>query len=201
MNEKIIPLPKEIWKGTDVPIRYTTDAYYDLELTESENAFAARMVRKKFDTPVTHTPEEYDFPDKLYQDHWEKAEAYGIVGADGALLACVEICPEEWSNRLMVTELWVADQLHRMGIGTRLMNLAKEKAKEQGRRAIILETQSCNVRAIAFYRSQGFRLIGFDTCCYGNNDVARHEIRFNFGFYLNKATETENEGGNDLCTR
>ena len=122
-----------------------------------------------------------------------------MVGEDGALLACVEICPEEWSNRLMVTELWVADQLHRKGFGTRLMKLAKEKAREQGRRAIILETQSCNVRAIAFYRSQGFRLVGFDTCCYANNDIARHEIRFNFGFYLNKEAETEKEGGNSLC--
>ena len=153
-TSEIVPLPQEKWKGTDVPIRYTTDAYFDLELTESESAFSARMVKKQFETPVTHTPEEYDFPDKLYQDYWEKAEAYGIVGADGALLACIELCPEEWSNRLLVTELWVADQLHRKGIGTRLMNLAKEKAKEQGRRAIILETQSCNVRAIAFYRSQ-----------------------------------------------
>ena len=194
MNYEIVPLPKEKWKGTIVPIRYTTDAYYDLELTESDSGFTARMVKKQFDTPVTHRPEEYNYPDKLYQDYWEKAEAYGMVGEDGALLACVEICPEEWSNRLMVTELWVADQLHRKGFGTRLMKLAKEKAREQGRRAIILETQSCNVRAIAFYRSQGFRLIGFDSCCYANNDIARHEIRFNFGFYPDK-DEKENEEG------
>ena len=195
MNYEIVPLPKEKWKGTIVPIRYTTDAYYDLELTESDSGFTARMVKKQFDTPVTHRPEEYNYPDKLYQDYWEKAEAYGMVGEDGALLACVEICPEEWSNRLMVTELWVADQLHRKGFGTRLMKLAKEKAREQGRRAIILETQSCNVRAIAFYRSQGFRLIGFDSCCYANNDIARHEIRFNFGFYPDK-DEKENERQN-----
>lgn len=89
--------------------REIRSSYYDLELTESETAFAARMVKKRFESPVTHTPEEYD-----------------------------------------------------------------------------LETQSCNVRAIAFYRSQGFVLIGFDACCYANNDAARHEVRFNFGFYLNK---------------
>ena len=190
MNTQIVPLPREKWKGAVVPIRYTTDAYYDLELTESEGAFQARMVKKQFDAPVTHSPEEYDFPDKLYQDYWENAEAYGIVGEDGALLACVELCPEEWSNRLVVTELWVADRCHRRGFGSRLMDLAKQKAREQGRRAIILETQSCNVRAIAFYRSQGFRLIGFDTCCYANNDVARHEIRFNFGYFLNSEPGT-----------
>ena len=86
----------------------------------------------------------------------------------------------------MVTELWVADELHRQGIGTRLMNVAKEQAKLQGRRAIILETQSCNVRAIAFYLSQGFELIGFDSCCYTNIDVERQEVRFNFGYFLHK---------------
>lgn len=189
MNYEIIHLPKENWKGTPIMIRYTTKEYYDLETTVDSNGFNVKMVKKQFESPVTHSPEEYDFPDSLYQDHWEKAEAYGIVNEqDGKkeLLACIELCPEEWSNRLMVTELWVADKLHRQGIGTKLMNFAKEQAKLQGRRAIILETQSCNVRAIAFYLSQGFELIGYDTCCYTNLDVERHEIRFDFGYFLHK---------------
>lgn len=187
MDFEIVPLPKEKWKGTVIPMRITTDSYFDLELTQTDDSFQAQMVKKRFDEPVTHGPEEYHFPDRLYQDHWEGAEAYGILDSEtGELLACIELCPEEWSNRLMITELWVADRFHRRGFGTRLIKLAKEKAREQGRRAIILETQSYNVRAIAFYRSQGFQLIGFDTCCYANNDVARHEIRFNFGFYLDQ---------------
>lgn len=189
MEYEIIPLPKEEWKGTPILMRYTTEEYYDLEITAGKDSFQVQMVKKKFETPVTHTPEEYDFPDSLYQDHWEKAEAFGIIREHNGkkeLLACIELCPEEWSNRLMVTELWVSDELQRQGIGTRLMNLAKEQAKLQGRRAIILETQSCNVRAIAFYRSQGFELIGFDSCCYTNLDVKRHEIRFDFGYFLHK---------------
>ncbi len=189
MEHKIIHLPKVSWKGTPILIKYTTEEYYDLETAIEQDGFNVKMVKKKFETPVTHSPEEYDFPDSLYQDHWEKAEAYGIVNEqDGKkeLVACIELCPEEWSNRLMVTELWVADKLHRHGIGTKLMNFAKEQAKKQGRRAIILETQSCNVRAIAFYMSQGFELIGYDTCCYTNLDVERHEIRFDFGYFLHK---------------
>ena len=189
MEYEIIPLLKEEWKGVPILMRYTTEEYYDLETRTGSDGFQVQMVKKKFDIPVTHTPEEYDFPDGLYQDHWEKAEAFGIVTereGKKELLACIEICPEEWSNRLMVTELWVADELHRQGIGTRLMNVAKEQAKLQGRRAIILETQSCNVRAIAFYLSQGFELIGFDSCCYTNIDVERQEVRFNFGYFLHK---------------
>ena len=185
----IVPLPREEWKGTPIPMRYTTEEYYDLEITTSPDEFSVQMVKKRFDQPVTHTPEEYDFPDCLYQDHWENAEAWGIISQEGGkkkLLACIEVCPEEWSNRLIVTELWVADEMHRRGIGTRLMDLAKERAKEQNRRAIILETQSCNVRAIDFYRSQGFALIGFDACCYTNRDIQRHEVRFDFGHFLDR---------------
>lgn len=194
MEYEIIPLPKEEWKGTPIWMKYTTNEYYDLEKMEDESQFQVRMVKKKFDDPVTHSPEEYDFPDKLYQDFWEKAEAFGIVSEENGqkqLLACIEICPEEWSNRLMVTELWVADAVQRQGIGTRLMNLAKEEAKKQGRRAIILETQSCNVRAIAFYRSQGFELIGFDSCCYSNRDLEKHEIRFDMGYFLQDPSKTQ----------
>ena len=186
---KIIPLPKEEWKGTPIMMRYTTEEYFDLEKAESADSFSVKMVKKKLDAPVTHTPEEYDFPDSLYQDHWEKAEAFGIVFEENGkkkMMACIEICPEEWSNRLMVTELWVADELHRKGIGTALMNIAKEQAKVQNRRAIILETQSCNVCAISFYHSQGFELIGFDTCCYTNNDIGRREVRINLGFFFHR---------------
>ena len=183
----IVPLPKAEWKGTPIMMRYTTEEYFDVEISESPDAYEAKLVKKKFDTPVTHTPEEYDFPDGLYQDHWEKAEAYGMYTVENGerkMLACIEVCPEEWSNRLMVTELWVDDSLHRQGVGTALMNKAKEIAKTQGRRAIILETQSCNVRAIAFYRSQGFQLLGFDINCYTNRDIARHEVRINLVYFM-----------------
>lgn len=189
MNYEIVALPKEEWKGARIYLDYTTEAYYDLEVTEGEDGFRVEMKKKQFDAPVTHKSEEYDFPDSLYQDHWEKAEAFGVVCEENGkkeLLACIEVCPEEWSNRLMVTELWVSEKLRRQGVGTALMNVAKEKAKEQGRRAVILEMQSCNVAAMAFYRSQGFHLIGFDSCCYTNRDVEKCEVRFDMGFFMDQ---------------
>ena len=197
---EIVPLPKEEWKGTSIPMRYTTEGYFDVEIREDADSFHVDMVKKLFDEPVLHEP---DFEDGLYPDYWPGAEAWGIIGEESAeacegagstggekaapkkkLLACIECCPEEWSNRLLVTEVWVADELHRQGIATRMMNLVKEKAIRDGRRAIMLETQSCNLHAIAFYRSQGFRLLGIDSCCYGNYDIARHEVRINLVYYI-----------------
>ena len=63
---------------------------------------------------------------------------------------------------------------------------AKEIAVQQKRRAIILETQSCNTKAIGFYLHQGFELIGLDTCCYTNDDIGRREVRINLGFFFHR---------------
>lgn len=182
---EIVPLPKEQWKGTVIPMTTRSDSWYDLEIRPLDReGCTVNILRRPAEEEIVHTPEEYNFPDSLYQDHWEKAEAWGVVGTDGALLACIEVCPEEWSNRLMVTELWVSEPLRDRGLGRRLMDAAKKTARLQGRRAIILETQSCNTRAIGFYLHEGFELIGFDTCCYSNNDIARREVRFNLGYFI-----------------
>lgn len=45
----------------------------------------------------------------------------------------------------------------------------------------VLKTQSCNENAIAFYRKNGFEIIGFDLYSYQNTDPERHEIRIEMG--------------------
>ena len=162
-----------------------SDSYYDFELRPlNYEGCTVTIARKTSEKEIVHTPEEHDFPDTLYQDYREGAEAYGVLSEDGEMVACIEVCPEEWSNRLMVTELWVSDALRGKGIGKRLMDKAKEIAVSQKRRAIILETQSCNTDAIGFYLHQGFELIGFDTCCYTNDDIGRREVRINLGYFI-----------------
>lgn len=187
---EIVPLPKENWKGTPIPLTTRSDSYYDFEIDPlDKDGCTIRIVKRPAEKEIVHTPEEYDFPDSLYQDHWEGAQAYGVVNEDGKMMACIEVCPEEWSNRLLVTELWVTDELQGKGIGKRLMDKAKEIAKEQNRRTIILETQSCNTKAIGFYLHQGFEIIGFDTCCYTNDDIGRREVRINLGFFFNRLAQ------------
>lgn len=179
--EEIVFLPKEKYKGTPVPLTYTNDSYYDLEISPmDENGCTVSLVRKPAEVF------KRDHSDTLYEDYWENAEAYGVVSEQGEVLACIEMCPEEWSNRLLVTELWVSEGLRRKGIGKRLMDKAKEIAVSQKRRAVILETQSCNTNAVGFYLHEGFELIGFDTCCYTNDDIGKKEVRLNLGYFFHK---------------
>ena len=186
-NIEIIPLLKDKWKGTTIPLTTVSDSYYDFDIKPLDSEGCTIVLTKKpSGETIVHTPEEYDFPDSLYQDHWENAEAFGVVGDDGKMKACIEVCPEEWSNRLLVTELWISEELRGIGLGKRLMDKAKEVAKAQKRRAIFLETQSCNTNAIGFYLHEGFELIGFDTCCYTNADIERREVRINLGFFFHR---------------
>ena len=182
MLPEIQPLPKEQWQGYILPIRYAAAAVYDVRIDRTASGYVIGIEKAALDKPVLHTPEDYDFPDCLYAAHWPEARAWGAV-QDGGLLAAIETCPEEWSNRLRITELWVDAAYQKRGLGHALLEIAKKQAIEEKRRAILLETQSCNVNAIGFYQHEGFTLIGFDACCYSNEDLCRREVRLEFGWF------------------
>ena len=67
------------------------------------------------------------------------------------------------------------------GVGTALMKTIERSAEDAGARMLILETQSCNENAIAFYRKNGFEIVGFDLYAYSNADPERHEVRLEMG--------------------
>ena len=183
MKEYVIePLDPETWKGTFLPVSYTSDQYYDISVRRTEDGFDIPIRKRPFDHPFAHRAEDGAYPDRLYEDWWEDAQAYGIV-EDGILLAAMEVCPEEWSNRLLITELFVSEPIRHCGYGKKLLTLAKELTMQKDCRALMLETQSSNVNAIDFYLHEGFTLIGFDSCCYTNQDPERHEVRFNMGWF------------------
>lgn len=69
MVYEIVHLPKEKWKGTIIPIKYKTDKYFDVSVSKTDKGFVIEVEKKDFPGPVTHTSEEYDFSDKLYEDH------------------------------------------------------------------------------------------------------------------------------------
>jgi GNAT superfamily N-acetyltransferase len=185
---KIQELSKENWKGTLLPVSYLSDYYYDIWIEKTEDGFHIPIKKKHFEATFRHLPEDGEYPDRLYEDWWENARAFGIV-EDGTLLAAIEICPEEWSNRLLITELFVGEEIRGQGYGRKLIDLAKTITIQNKYRVLMLETQSSNVNAVDFYLHEGFTLIGFDTCCYTNNDIERIEVRFNMGWFPNPESD------------
>ena len=181
-NHIIHKLRKDIWKGTLLPIEYTSKEYYDVNMQRTDDGFQISIQKKKFTKPFIHSLEDCEYQDKLYEDWWEDAEAFGII-EDNKLLAAIEICPESWTNRLIITELFVDEKLRGQGYGKKLLDIAKRITVEKNYRTLILETQSSNINAVDFYLHASFTLIGFDSCCYTNTDLERKEIRLNMGWF------------------
>ncbi|MDI9497291.1 MAG: GNAT family N-acetyltransferase [Bacillota bacterium] len=180
MINQIKELDPGTWQGYSLPCHYVSRHYYDVALVHTARGFIVTFTKKPFDTPFTRLP---DGNDRLFQPWWEAARAWGLIEND-RLVAVIETAAEEWSNRLRVTELWIAEAYRRRGLGTALMDIAMKRAREEKRRALMLETQSCNETAIAFYLACGFSLVGFDLCAYGNHDVAQREVRMELGILL-----------------
>ena len=180
MKHEIVPLEQAKWQDYRLEFRYTSQNYYDVEINRTSGGFLVSFIKKPFDTPFEKVADDAD---KLFQPWWDDIMAWGIVQND-ILMAVIETAVEEWSNRLRVTELWVHDNCRRQGMAKALMDKAIQRAKAEKRRAVMLETQSCNEGAIDFYLNYGFTLIGFDACAYQNNDLQRKEVRMEMGIYL-----------------
>ena len=170
---RISELPRQVYEGFELLFSYDTSAYYEVRMRANENVMSAEFIRVP--CPRMHK----EFTSTLFKEYWDDPHAYGVWDGN-ELLAVMEVTPE-WSGRLRVTNLCVRDGYRRRGLGTMLMTRAREIAKAQGLRGIILETQSCNAGAIAFYMEQGLTLQGFDASAYTNHDIARHEVRMEFG--------------------
>lgn len=174
---KIVELDKNRYDGFELTFSYTSNAYYDLRLRTTNSMFFAEFVK------VSCPPIHKEFTDRLFAPYWDDPHVYGLQHENG-IQAIMEVTPEKWNNRLRVTNLCVMDGYRRRGFGSLLLTKAKEIARTQARRALILETQSCNAGAIAFYLSQGLSLMGFNTCEYSNKDIQKHEVRIEMGCLL-----------------
>lgn len=180
---KIEVLNKEDWKGYILPIAYTSKEAYRMKITKKVNDSQFEIIKTKLDKEIKSSPEDHDFSDCLFQDHWDNPQAFGVI-VNTKLVAAIEVTEENWNNRLRITELWVHDDYQRQGIGKRLVETCVKLAIKTKRRAIVLETQSSNTKAIDFYFKNNFEIIGFDTIHYSNDDLKKDTYRLEMGRML-----------------
>lgn len=160
------------YAGKKFAARYISHGYYDIHA--DGGGFRIDYV------PLV-TPEERGFDDEFFGEWLDDPITYGAF-EDGRLIGFAEGCLEKWNNRFRISNICIFDSAARgKGTGRALMAAITEAAKASGARMIALETQSCNIGAIEFYRKNGFEIIGFDLYSYSNTDPERHEIRIEMG--------------------
>ena len=174
------PLDKEQYTDFELHYHYVTNAHYRVEMTDTKEEMAYRLVREDYDAPA-----EKSNIDTLYQDYWTDAEAYAVC-EDGTdeVLGYVEVAFEEWNNRLRMTQLLVNENSRGKGAGKFMVNFVKDMARERDYRVIVLEAQNYNIPAIDFYRSQGFRFCGGNVWFYSNIDIEDDEVMLEMSYLL-----------------
>lgn len=169
---EIIELDKETYSGKSFTMRYETKGYYDIQ--PKETGF-------QIDYKTFTKPKKMSFRDVFFSEWLEDPKAFGAF-ENGQLLGYVEGVLEKWNNRYRISNIGIFDSSNRHnGIGSLLMQRILSEALKSGARMVVLETQTCNENAIAFYKKHGFKIIGFDLFAYSNTDPERNEIRIEMG--------------------
>lgn len=169
---EIWQLDPAVYAGRKFTARYRTKGYYDI--CAAEDGFRLRYV------PLG-APMVKSFDDEFFGEWLEEPVAFGAFEGE-RLLGYVEGAPEGWNNRYRISNICIFDETARgKGLGTSLMRTIEKAAEDAGARMIVLETQTCNENAIAFYKRNGFSIIGFDLYSYSNDDPERHEVRIEMG--------------------
>ncbi len=122
--------------------------------------------------------------DEMLSDWLDNPVAYGAFEGK-KLIGFVEGFHEKWNNRYRITNICIlGSDMRGTGIGSRLLDTIMEDALQSGARMVVLETQSYNSKAIAFYKKNGFEIIGFDRFAYSNEDPEEHNMRVEMGKQL-----------------
>lgn len=168
------------YNTTQIVFDYVTKGHYRAILCPGEDSFGVEFVYEEFDHEIEKT-----FIDILVPSYLDHPKSFAAKIND-QIVGYVVVNHELYNNRIRIAQLLVLNGFRNLGVGKLLMNHAEEYAKKIGARALILETQSCNLIAISFYRGCGYQFVGCDTMCYSNQDIEKNEVRLELGKALSQ---------------
>ncbi len=172
MKLEIKKLEKDQYSGHAYSLTYTSKSYYDI----CNNGTSFSFERKNFEEE-----QSFELKDEILSEWLDNPVAYGAFDGE-ELIGYVEGFLESWNNRFRISNIAIFNDSYRKeGMGSILFHKMEEEANSSGARMLVLETQSCNEKAISFYRKMGLEVIGFDLFAYTNEDYERHQIRVEMG--------------------
>jgi len=104
-------------------------------------------------------------PDALPREYEDPALRIHMAEADGAIAAYLKLTPMKLPvphepGALEIKQLYVLKPWQGAGVAAALMDWAVETARAEGAPALYLSVWERGDRAIAFYRKQGFEIVG-----------------------------------------
>ncbi len=161
-----------------VVVEYTSGYYYKLESKKKPKSEGWIFEWKK-------TPFKEKFRKKwegnLFELYKTKAEYYILENTNNKEIGLLAFEQLSHSNRTRIWDIMIQPEYQRNGYGTLLMKFLETKARKLKSRALVLECQNTNHKAINFYLKNGFNLIGFDLEAYTQEQGGGIEVRLEMG--------------------
>lgn len=138
-----------------------------------------RLVERELPVPFDKE-DDYDF-DRREQANIRRRLRQGdglhlVVERGNRLVGVLDVTPQNWNHTAWIWNIMLDVSIRRQGIGRALFERAARWARQQGFRALVLETQTNNVPACKFYQRMGCTLEGLRTALYTNDDIRRGEV-------------------------
>ena len=168
----IVPLDPAVYAGREYEAEVVSERF--LAIARTAKGFSLRW--EQAEEPIRRP-----MRDQMLAPWLEEPLGFGAFDG-GDLLGFGEGFLEKWNNRFRVTNIAVFDRANRRrGVGSLLMERLLAEARSRGARMAVLETQTFNAPAVAFYEKHGFSLIGFDLYAYSNEGPAERNVRLEMG--------------------
>lgn len=163
MSFDIEYLPRDKWKGRELPFAGERRAY---RVTFSQTDGLLPLVPESGCADA----DKALCADPLYENPHKDVFAWGIIDG-GEPVAVLETVPDEITNRLYITKLWATAEYREKGALPELLSVAREQARLERRRAVILLANAGDSALISFCLGEGFVPSGFDSCRRSNAEL------------------------------
>ncbi|MHA2290107.1 MAG: GNAT family N-acetyltransferase [Promethearchaeota archaeon] len=169
---------KDYPKNKKVVLEYTSKYYYKLKAKKKVNNEGWIFEWRKTSFNETFRKK---WEGNLFEAFKGEAEYYILENIKKEEIGILAFEHLSHSNRTRIWDIYIQSNHRRNGFGTLLLNYVQTKAKNLKSRALVLECQNTNYKAINFYLKNGFKLIGFDLEAYTQEQGGGIEVRFEMG--------------------
>ncbi|MFB5762428.1 GNAT family N-acetyltransferase [Paenibacillus medicaginis] len=174
-------------------VEMTLDNNEDYERKEYPFTVMGRLVPKLENGTWSFQEELYEQPyESKYPEHEDLDEYMNsddsiafLYYSQGKCLGHIRLSTSDEIKFASIDRLIVLESSRGKGIGTALLNKAKEWALQKGMKGFTLETQDVNLLACRFYLKNGLEIGAVDTMLYSTQNI---KMKMQFSFIQNSNT-------------
>ena len=146
-----------------------SDYVWQLEVRRESNQVTAsfREVRLPRSVEVAYPRAPFTLADE-----WMKRDAVFVALHESEPVGYICVMEEHASSIAWVTDIVVAPERRRQGVGSALLTAAQNWALERGVRRLVVEMQSKNQACIRLAQKFGYEFCGYNDQYYPTQDVA-----------------------------